>query len=163
VSPAKKYFLAAVLTLGAVRLFFAFLRATNPSPPRAVYPTNPAAVSEREARKGEQRARIAELLEASVMDMEDREKLDEAKGDARRALRELAHEANTAGSTRVGLEALELEQQIARDARRICSLDAMKKLDAALSALTPEARGAFGERLAIAHRHVSRTCELATK
>jgi hypothetical protein len=164
VSSTKTYLLGAALTLGAVRLFFVFARASSPpAPPVSVYPTNPEAVSEREARKGEQRARIAELLDASVMDIEEREKLDEARGDAQRALRDLAHEANVTGATKLALEAFELEQQLTRDARRICSLDALKKLDAASSALTPAARAALAERLAIVHRHVTRTCELATK
>jgi hypothetical protein len=70
---------------------------------------------------------------------------------------------NRAGLTAVGREALDLEQALRQDARRTCSLGALKKLDAATSALTPEARASLGERLSIVERHVKRTCELATR
>ena len=162
-SSTKQYLIGTTLLLVAVRLALLFFRvaARPPSPSVAPMPRNAEEISERETRKAEQRARIAELLEASVLDMEDRAKLDEARGDAARALRDLASTANSAGATKVGFEALELERGLAVDARRTCSLDALKKLDAASSALSADARAPLAERLAITHRHVKRTCELA--
>jgi hypothetical protein len=164
-SSAKQWVLGSALVLVAVRLAFACIRMNTPHG-AAVTPlgaANAEAVSDREARRAEQTARIAELLEASVPAWEDRARLDEARGDASRALRDLAQEANRAGATKLGFAAMELEQSLALDARRTCSLDALKSVDAASSALTPAARTPLAERLAVVHRHVTHTCELATK
>lgn len=160
-SSVKKYVLGSALVLGAARLAFACIRMNTPHAP--VVAPSPEAISQREARRGEQRAQLAELLDASVEDMEAREKLDEARGDAQRALRDLGQEANRSGATKLGFASMELEQSLSRDARRVCSLDALKSVDEASSALTPAARAALADRLALAHRHVTRTCELATK
>lgn len=160
-SPTKKLVFASALVLAAVRLTYACVRM-NTAHVGAV-PAGAEAVSEREARKSEQLARVAELLEASVLDLDDRESLREARGDSTRALRELAREANTSGATKLGFAAQELEQSLARDARRTCSLDALKAVDEASSALPPAARSTLADRLALVHRHVTRTCELATR
>jgi hypothetical protein len=159
---AKQYLLGSALVVGGVRLMLVFIRASTP-PSYAMTPQAAEEISQRAAQKSEQRAQLAELLEASVLDLEDREKLDQARGDASRTLRELATAANAAGATSLGFEAFELEQSLSRDARKTCALGAaMKKLDAASAALSPAMRTPLEERLALVHRHVMRTCELVT-
>ena len=159
-SPAKSYILGATLLVGGVRLALVLVRSIAPHssmPP----PADPEAVSQRETRKGEQRVTMAEALDASVLEVEDWQKLDEAKTDAQRALRELAHEAPAAGAPQLALAAMSFEQSFADDVRRACSLEPRKKLDTAISALTPAARTSLGERVDITQRHVARACELA--
>ena len=161
-SSTKQWVWGTTLVLVAGRLAWACFRSTVPGA-HAVPVETPEAVSDREARRSEDRARFAEVLEASTLDMEARAKLDEARSDAGRVLRDLSQEANRSGATKLGLAALDLEQSLKRDARRTCSLDALKAVDEATSALSPAARTALAERLSLVHRHVTRTCELATK
>jgi hypothetical protein len=159
-SSAKRYILGTTLLVGGIRLALLLVRSMTPNA-AMVLPTDPEAVSQREARKGEQRATVAQMLDASVVDVEDWQKLDEAKGDARRALRELGREASAAGAPELGRAASAFEQSFSDDARRACSLDGPKKLEAAISALSPASRSALGERVEITLRHVHRACELA--
>lgn len=161
-SSTKQWVWGVILVLTAGRLAWACFRSTLPSSP-AVMAEGPEAVSDREARKSEERARFAEVLEASTLDLEAREKLDEARRDSGRALRDLSQEANRSGATKLGLAAMDLERELLKDARRTCSLDALKGVDEATSTLSPGARTALAERLSVVHRHVTRTCELATK
>ena len=65
----------------------------------------------------------------SERELEARGNLTEARNDAGRVLRDLAHEANAAGHRALGTEALELDQSLQRDAAKTCSLGALKKLD----------------------------------
>jgi hypothetical protein len=157
----KRFIFGGALVLGLARLALFLVRINTP---RAQFVApNPEEVSQRNAEKGEQRVLIAKRLDASEIDVEDRQKLDEAKGDAMRVLREVAGEASRAGQPAVSREALALEQALLHDARTTCSLGALKKLDAVTSALSPDARAPFTERLSVVERHVKRTCELATR
>ncbi|MDB4939175.1 MAG: hypothetical protein JWP87_6147 [Labilithrix sp.] len=159
---ARQVVFGSALLLGGIRLTFVLMRAVSPPTPPALIPMDPEAVSQREAQKGEARARLAQHLDASVLDLEAREALDLARGDASRSLRDLGREANAAGLGALGFQAFELDRALLHDARTTCSLDALRKLDAASSDLSPAARAPLAERLAIVHRHVKRTCELAT-
>jgi hypothetical protein len=161
-STTKRIIFGSALLLGLVRVAFVLVRLNaRSSPSSSVIPMNPEAVSQREAQKGAQRAKLAELLDASEIALEDRDALDQARHDAMRVLRDLGREANAAGLRAVGYEAFELEQGLLHDARKTCSLGGSTKLDAASSALDPAARASFDDRLAVVRRHVGRTCELA--
>lgn len=160
-SSGKQYAFGAALVVLGIRLALVCLRASSP-PAHAFAQPTPEEISQRETQRGERLAELARALDASVSDLEDREKLSRARGDATRALHSLGSEASGGGAPALGFEAFELERALLLDAKKTCATDALKKLDAASSAMTPSARATFAERLAIVHRHVNTACEVAT-
>ena len=157
----------ALVVLG-IRLTIFFLRANARHQPSFVVdpssPGSPEERTEREARKGEQVVVVATMLDASVREVAARMDIAQARGDASRSLRNLAHDAAAAGAQPVAYQALELDPALALPtARSTCSLGALKGLDAAVAAASPDLREKMSELLAISRRHVERSCELLTE
>lgn len=152
-----------VVVLVVIRLALFIVATSGPRQPGFAGARDPEELSQRKTRQAEQNAKLAPLFDATPREFENQLAFDEAKRSASSGVRQLASEATTAGAPNLAYAAMELSERLSTDLHAVCAHGGTKKLDDAASALDPEKRKPFEERLSIAKKNITTTCKLAPR